>query len=94
MAVWHRVIDVDRLDARTRRTLAKGPLESCEDLGIPFRLDLHASVGAVADPAVHTFAAGGRFSEISETNALYAAADGIPSRDYGHSATRDIRGPV
>jgi hypothetical protein len=43
---------------------------------------------------VHTFPAGGRFSEISETDALHTAADGIPSRDYGQCATRDIRGPV
>jgi hypothetical protein len=94
VTVRHGVIDLDRPDARTRRTLAKGPLESLEALGIPFRLDLHASVGEVADPAVHTFAARGRFSEVSETDALHAAADGIPSRDYGHSATRDIRALV
>jgi hypothetical protein len=75
VTVWHDVIDVDRLDARARRSMPKRPLESFEGLGVPFRLGLHASVGEVADPAVHTFAARGRFSEISETDAVDPAAD-------------------
>ena len=85
MTAWNGVIDVDRHDARARRPMPKGKLKSFDALGIPFRLGLHASVGEVADPTVHTFAARGRFSKISEADALHPSADHISSRDSGQS---------
>ena len=85
MASWNGVIDVDRHDARTRRSMPEGKLEPFEALGIPFRLDLHPSVREVADPTVHTFAARGRFGKISEADALHPSADHISSRDSGQS---------
>jgi len=94
VAVWHNVIDGDRLDARARRSVPKRPLESFEGLGVPFRLGLDASVGEVADPAAHTFAARGRFGEISEADAVDPAADQIPSRDNCQSAIHTVRGSV
>jgi hypothetical protein len=94
VTVWHEVLDVDRPDAGARGPLAQGSLESFDSLGLPFRLDLYASVPEVADEAVHALAASRRLGEIPEAHALYAAADRIPSRDYRQSGTRAIRAMV
>ena len=94
MTAGRGVIHADRLDARARRSMPKCMFEPFEGLGLPFRLGLHTSVLEVAYPAVHTFAARDRFSEISETDALHPTADDVPSRDYCQSATCSVRGAV
>src|SRR5262245_8503918 len=74
-------MDIHCIHARTGRTVAQRPLEPLDRLCVSFRRSFDAAVRQVAHPPVHAFAERRRLREISEADALYAAADEEMPRD-------------
>ena len=72
---------IDTVDARRRRSLSELPLEAFERCPVSFRSSLDVSARQVLHPPEELFAGGGVVNKISEPDALYTAADEIPSRD-------------
>jgi hypothetical protein len=72
---------VHAIDARATRTVADAMLEALERLSLTLRLDLHAAVGRVANPAVNALAGRRLLCEEPETHSLNAAVDHVPSCD-------------
>ena len=61
--------------------MLKAAFEPLQRLGLTFGEDLDAAVGRVPHPAENSFAPGGGFGEVSEADALHAAANYVSPRD-------------
>ena len=68
---------LDVVHACQPRALPERPLEALERLGLPFGEDVHAAVGAVADPAVQPFECCPIGHEHPKADALDPAGDEI-----------------
>ena len=75
-------VHVDVFDARVGRPVPQAALEPFERVGVAFGGDLDTAVGHVFHPAEDPLAYRGGLCEISEANALYAAANHVSPRDY------------
>ena len=71
----HALFDLDVVDARPARPLAKGALEAIERVGVALGEGLDVAIRQVAHPAVDALALGGLDGEIAEADSLHAAGD-------------------